>query len=179
MLERGDLSSEQAQTNAQLGAAGAFTGFLASLGLAAVPALETGVAMGLQRGLMSNQGSMRMLARVAAVAAGGARACSDPGGGGSGSGQPTFQIMDGVRRAKAAQLAGSSSIRAEVLGSGGKVVDIPLEALLSPKTSIDTSGAGLSRWLTTLQQTLAGSPPPPILVQPGGQGTPLTQVVIQ
>ena len=70
--------------------AGAFAGFLAVLGFAATPALETGVAMGLQRGLMSSQGSVRVLARVAATAIGGARACGDPGYSGGGGAAPSI-----------------------------------------------------------------------------------------
>jgi hypothetical protein len=93
-------------------------------------------------------------------------------------GADLFEILDGVRRAKAAELAGMTTIKAEVLGMSGQTIDVPIEALLSPKAAIDATGAGLGRWLTTLQQTSAGSVPPPILVQPGARGTPIPDVRI-
>jgi RHS repeat-associated protein len=91
--------------------------------------------------------------------------------------EQTFRILNGVRRSKAAQQAGKSSMRAEVVGSGGKFIDVPINALRSPKASIDLStSTGMSRWLNTLKQTMSGSEPPPILVQPGTVGTPIQSV---
>jgi len=81
---------------------------------------------------------------------------AEAAGGGTRAVEETFQILDGVRRSKAAELAGNATIRAEILGSGGKVVEIPLDALRSPKGVIDaTTSPGLSRWLNTLRQTMA------------------------
>ena len=100
-------------------------------------------------------------------------------------GQHTFTSIDGVRRAKAADIAflrgrGRGIIRAEVVWRGrvGATVDLEAGSLLSPKAIIDTSGAGLRRWLHTLRQTLAGSEPPPIQVELGGSGTPIRDVTI-
>ena len=93
-------------------------------------------------------------------------------------GEGTFEILDGVRRSKATEMSGRTTIPAEVVGSGGKVVHLPLSALRSPKATIDASGTGLSRWLTTLRATLAGSTPPPIVVQPGGRGVPIDKVTV-
>jgi hypothetical protein len=98
------------------------------------------------------------------------RALSEAAEGGA---EKTFEILDGVRRAKAAEMAGKPTIGAEVIGSGGKVVEVPIEALRSPKAGIDATGSALPRWLSTLKQTLSGAEPPPILVQPGVRGTPI------
>lgn len=95
-------------------------------------------------------------------------------------GRETFQILDGVRRSKAAEIAGKTSIEAEI-HVGGRVVgtqEIALDALLSPKSSISTQGSGLTRWLDTLRQTLQGSKPPPITVTPGPRGTPIRDVLV-
>jgi hypothetical protein len=54
----------------------------------------------------------------------------------------SFEILDGVRRAKAAQMSGQATIPARMDdGSGalGPVVDLPIEELLSPKPAIDIS----------------------------------------
>jgi RHS repeat-associated protein len=91
----------------------------------------------------------------------------------------TYEILDGVRRSKAAEIAGQPSIRAEVAGSGGKIIDVPLDALRSPHPAIDTAGQGLDRWLNALGQTMRGSEPPPIIVQPGSRGTPIPGVVVE
>jgi RHS repeat-associated protein len=100
---------------------------------------------------------------------------------GTQAGRETFQILDGVRRSKAAEIAGKTSIEAEIQ-VGGKVVgrqEIALDALLSPKSSISTQGSGLNRWLDTLRQTLQGSKPPPITVTPGTRGTPIPGVLVE
>ena len=77
-------------------------------------------------------------------------------------------------------MAGSETIRAEILNSGGQVVEVPLNALLSPKVIIGaTTNAGLARWLSTLRQMLGGSEPPPILIQPGTRGIPIPKVTVE
>jgi RHS repeat-associated protein len=91
-----------------------------------------------------------------------------------------FEILDGVRRSKAAEIAGKGSIKAEVSGTGGKVVEVPLGSLRSPKSVIDVSSPrDMTRWMKTLGQTLRGSEPPPILVRPGPNGTPIHQVKVK
>lgn len=94
--------------------------------------------------------------------------------------QQTFSILNGVRRSKAAEIAGKSTIQAELIYTGGRVVEVPLAALRSPKAAIDaTTHSGLSRWLDTLRLTLEGSEPPPILVKPGVGGIPIPLVTIE
>ncbi|WP_437960302.1 hypothetical protein WME76_12120 [Sorangium sp. So ce119] len=38
--------------------------------------------------------------------------------------ETTYEILDGMRRSKAVEIAGDSTIQAEVLGSGGKIIDV-------------------------------------------------------
>lgn len=96
-----------------------------------------------------------------------------------GGGQ-TFEIMDGVRRSKAADLVGNQTIPAQILNAEGKVVgtqSIPINQLLSPKPSIDVSTTvNMTRFMDTLNKTMAGSVPPLITVTPGGRGLPIRDV---
>jgi hypothetical protein len=100
--------------------------------------------------------------------------------------QQSYQIIDGVRRSKATEIAGQQGvgtgrISAQVV-QGGKVtgtVEVEAGSLLSPKPSISTASSGLGRWINTLGQTLSGSKPPPIQVQPGSTGTPIRDVLIE
>lgn len=101
-------------------------------------------------------------------------------------GEQTHQIVDGVRRSKATEIAaqqgvGTGRISAQVV-EGGRItgtIEVDAASLLSPKSSISTAGSGLDRWLNTLRRTLGGSKPPPILVQPGSTGTPIKNVLIE
>src|ERR1044071_2193958 len=98
-----------------------------------------------------------------------------------GSGNATYEILNGVRRAKAAEIAGHTGIEAEI-EVGGRTVGrqtLPLDALRSPKEAISTAGSGLDRWLDTLGKTLSGSKPPAIRVTPGTRGTPIPDVQIE
>jgi hypothetical protein len=94
----------------------------------------------------------------------------------------TFEILDGVRRAKAADMIGNMTIPAEVLNSEGRIAgrqDVPISNLLSPKPTIDVSTAkDMSRFMSTLDQTRVGSTPPPILVAPGVSGIPIRRVTL-
>lgn len=50
-----------------------------------------------------------------------------------------FEILEGVRRAKAADLAGHIELRAEILDRSGRLIataDVPLSALRSPNDAI-------------------------------------------
>jgi RHS repeat-associated protein len=95
------------------------------------------------------------------------------------AGEDTFRIVDGVRRSKAAELCGKSTICAEVEGTGGKLTDIPIESLRSPKDVIETTGAvAAGRWAKALRDTKEGTAPP-ILVGPGSSGIPIRDVKIQ
>jgi hypothetical protein len=93
-----------------------------------------------------------------------------------------YQIMEGVRRAKAAALHGHTQICAEVIDPGGQSLgeaEIPIVALRSPKAFIRrVTPADETRW----RRVVAGAqqkilPYPPIIVQPAGeQGTKIEDV---
>lgn len=95
-------------------------------------------------------------------------------------GRQTFEIIDGVRRSKAADLVGNQTISAQVLNAEGKVVgtqNIPINQLLSPKPSIYVSTTvNMNRFMDTLNKTKAGSVPPSITVTPGGRGVLIRDV---
>jgi len=99
-------------------------------------------------------------------------------------GARTFEILDGVRRAKAAELAGRTSITAEIR-VGGRVVEtaeVPLESLRSPfKSAIDVSSspAQMQRFQSIMQGTRAGDPLPPITVQPGTRGPSIFDIFFE
>lgn len=93
-----------------------------------------------------------------------------------------YRIMDGVRRAKAAQLHGHSEMRAEVIDPSGQSLGegmLPLRALRSPKPLIRRiTPADERRWRRVIegaQKTVL--PFPLLLVQPSGeQGTTIDKV---
>jgi RHS repeat-associated protein len=100
------------------------------------------------------------------------------------AGRETFEILDGVRRAKAAELAGRTTIRAEVEVAGKTVrsAEIPLEQLRSPfKSAIDVSSspAQAQRFQQIMQGTQAGSKLPSIRVQPGSRGPSIVDVFFE
>ncbi len=91
----------------------------------------------------------------------------------------TFWIDDGVRRAKAAQIAGHREIWAQVAGSPTER-KLPLDSLLSPKKTIDVRApVERQRW-ENVKAGMAEEPDlfPPINVVPGPQGTPLKDVEV-
>jgi RHS repeat-associated protein len=88
-----------------------------------------------------------------------------------------YLILDGVRRAKAAEMMGHPSVRSLDLSTKA-VIDLPIDALNSPKPVIELQGAGLDRWLRALKDVGSGQYPP-ITVQPGNGGIPLRAVVVQ
>ena len=96
----------------------------------------------------------------------------------------TFEIIDGVRRSKAAELAHRQTVRAEVV-VGNRVVetlDIPLASLRSPsKSAIDVSSSRrqFERWQSVLDGTKRGDPLPPITVQPGSRGPSIFDVFFE
>lgn len=61
-----------------------------------------------------------------------------------------YRIMDGVRRAKAAQMFGHTQIRVEVIDTNGQSLgegDVPIESLRSPKPLIRrVTTADETRW---------------------------------
>jgi hypothetical protein len=110
----------------------------------------------------------------------GAARASAAGGGGAGIGNGSYEVLDGVRRAKAAAELGQETIAAEIQ-IGGKTVAsglVPVSSLLSPtKSAIDVStSTGLQRWLSVLNGTRAGDALPSIIIQPGARGIPIPGV---
>jgi hypothetical protein len=93
-----------------------------------------------------------------------------------------YQVMEGVRRAKAAHMHGHTLVRAEVIDPAGQSLgeaEIPIDALRSPKPLIRrTTPADETRW----RRAVAGAqkkvlPYPAIIVQPAGeQGTKIADV---
>lgn len=98
----------------------------------------------------------------------------------------TYEIVDGVRRAKAASELGRPTIQARVNENDkpGLVVDVDIDSLYSPKDTIETGGDGFSRWRKVLRAVERGTftdgePVPPIAVKHGSRGTLIRDVVIE
>jgi hypothetical protein len=93
-----------------------------------------------------------------------------------------YRVMDGVRRAKAAQMAAHTHIRAEVVDPQGQSLgecEVPIAALRSPKAEIRRiTSADETRWNRALAGAKQPSLPYPLLtVQPcGEQGTKIEDV---
>ena len=90
----------------------------------------------------------------------------------------TYEITDGVRRAKAAELAGHDTIWTQV-GASTTEQRVPIKSLLSPKDEIDARGLGSERWLS-VKRGMSQEPDllPPIHVVPGTKGAPIHQVKV-
>ena len=91
----------------------------------------------------------------------------------------TFEIIDGVRRAKAADLAEYDTIWAVVEGES-RERKVPVRSLLSPKRQINVSTPReLQRW-ENVRRGMAEAPDvlPPIVVRPGTTGTPIRDVPV-
>ena len=88
----------------------------------------------------------------------------------------TFEIADGVRRAKAAQELGHTSIKA--MDHTGKTFQVPLKDLYSPfKSSIDVSTPlNQFRYDRIYNGFKAGDALPPIYVNPGSRGVSIFDV---
>ena len=99
----------------------------------------------------------------------------------SGKAKKSYEIVDGVRRAKAAQLNGNKKINAQILDEKDRLVgqgDLPIDSLRSPKSSINltNSQVNMDRFMDTLDRTKAGSRPPHITVTRGNRGTNIKDV---
>jgi hypothetical protein len=99
--------------------------------------------------------------------------------------RPLYEINDGVRRAKAADLAGRDSVPATVDGHGAvrhvPVVDLRVPKGNTGKHRIDiTSETAEERWLDTYVRTVNGEKPPPIDVRttPNSNGIPIRSVPV-
>jgi RHS repeat-associated protein len=123
------------------------------------------------------------LAAGTAAAALGEGALIGAGGAGGGS-VTTYEILDGVRRAKAAELAGKASIVAKVM-AGDRVVattTVLIENLRSPfKSAIDVSSRpeSMQRFLSIMQATRLGDRLPPITVQLGIRGPSIFDIFFE
>ena len=94
-------------------------------------------------------------------------------------GVETFEILDGVRRAKAAADLGLEAISAELIEAERVIerVSVPIKNLLSPKDLIDLSQQpAMGRWLEIMKATRAGEIVRPIRIQSGTRGTPLESI---
>jgi len=91
-----------------------------------------------------------------------------------------YQIVDGVRRAKAFELNGSNSVRAAILqqdGTLGPEFDVPIDSLRSPKDAIDMSTQFMAdRFWRLWHAVRAGLQLPPILIEPGNRGSLIKDV---
>jgi len=92
----------------------------------------------------------------------------------------TYLILDGVRRAKAAQILGIDSIRARIVdidsGYLGPEVDLPISNLRSPKAEFELQGYWRwDRWQRVLDGIASDSDMAPIEVIPG-EGVPINEV---
>jgi hypothetical protein len=91
----------------------------------------------------------------------------------------TYKITDGVRRAKAASLAGHQTIWARV-GQSQREEKMPIRSLCSPQKEIDVRQTSeLERWMQ-VKRGMSQEPDlfPPIDVVPGSAGTPIEEVQI-
>ena len=92
--------------------------------------------------------------------------------------EETFEIIDGVRRAKSYELLGKAAIPAEIIDDEGHTIAqrevSPNSLRVTTKRSIDVSTQKeWERFMKTFDQVKAGSPPPPILITPGNEGLKL------
>lgn len=89
----------------------------------------------------------------------------------------TYEIVEGVRRAKAALRCGRETITAQVDGEN-KIVQVPISSLLSPKLLIEDNGLRGASWGVIYQMTQRGDYLPPIIIKPGDFGVPIADVEV-
>jgi hypothetical protein len=98
-------------------------------------------------------------------------------------GKVTYEIIDGVRRAKAAEFLGKETIVAKIYDENDKLLDIKeisIDSLFSPnKLTIDFfTEKSKDRFMETLNLAKSGSTPPPIFVTPGCKGPKICDVTL-
>ncbi|MGH7127942.1 MAG: ParB N-terminal domain-containing protein [Planctomycetaceae bacterium] len=99
------------------------------------------------------------------------------------TGGPLYEILDGVRRAKAAHLTGCSTIPAQLFDAAGKLIcefDVPIDQLRSPhKDSIRrVTPADNARWQRVWQGAQQPSLSfPPILITTGSRGLKVEDLI--
>jgi hypothetical protein len=122
-------------------------------------------------------------ADAAAAGVGGARVGDDAAGALVDASHGTFEIQDGVRRAKATDILtdGQGTVRANVRDSAGNLTettDIPVGDLLSPHKSTNdvSSSPGAAKRFSSVVEGVREGATPPIEVTPGSTGTPIRDV---
>ena len=100
----------------------------------------------------------------------------------AGSSGQTFEIIDGVRRAKANQLLGNQSVPANIFNTEGALIgqrNLPLDVLRSPnKSAIDMSTQQtVDRYMRIQNGLQQGGTLPPINVTPGSRGVRIEDIV--
>jgi len=95
--------------------------------------------------------------------------------------EETFEIIDGVRRAKSYELLGKPAIPAEIIDEEGSTIarrDVLIDSLrVTTKRSIDVSTQkDWERFIKTFNQVKAGLPTQPILITPGDKGRKIRDI---
>jgi|SRR3954451_20701149 len=93
----------------------------------------------------------------------------------------TYRILEGVRRAKAAQLAGHATIWAEIAGhEADKEAQVAVDLLLSPKKEIRISSRKERLRWESIRDGMAEEPDlfPPIIIRRGARGTLISEVLV-
>jgi hypothetical protein len=90
----------------------------------------------------------------------------------------TYVIVEGVRRAKAAELLGWTEIACVIHGDPtGAVIELPLAALRSRRLTVEVDTAKKHARFYDLFRTMqSGQPIPPLVVTSGRHGVPITEV---
>jgi hypothetical protein len=94
----------------------------------------------------------------------------------------TYEIVDGVRRAKAWLLHGATTVLARIAlpdGRLGPIIQVAIDSLRSPKDEIDmtTSHQAQRFWnVWNVIKNGQGSRLPPLIITPGGRGKPIADV---
>jgi len=99
-----------------------------------------------------------------------------------GGGAQTFEILDGVRRAKANDLLGNQTVSANIFNADSQLIgqqNIPISSLLSPnKAAIDLSTqTAVDRYMSIQNALRQGQALPPINVMQGSRGAPVSQII--
>ena len=96
----------------------------------------------------------------------------------NGCGDETFEILDGVRRSKANEMLGNSTVRANIQESSKTIgtADIPVDKLLSPKKCINCRGPTNAKRMSKVVEEVRSGMAKPIDVQRGTRGTPIADV---
>ena len=92
-------------------------------------------------------------------------------------GKLTYEIVEGVRRAKAALRCGRETIAAQIDGEDD-ILEVPIASLLSPKLIIEDNGPRGGSWGVVYRMTQRGDYLRPIIIKLGSVGTPIADVEV-